>query len=109
MWDCVQDWYLCFEVSNSAIFVLENGKGIRDRRKVQKPARTQSEEGSSHPLGGLKPPCHRVRKDTQTSRGGEGRDSSKGPCHLGEGGLGSVSGVKNLALFILCTYSLEYH
>lgn len=69
MWDCVQDWYLCFEVSNSAIFVLENGKGTRDRRKVQKPARTQSEEGSSHPLGGLKPPCHRVRKDTQTSRG----------------------------------------
>lgn len=54
---------------DSRLSFTENGKGTRDRRKVQKPARTQSEEGSSHPLGGLKPPCHRVRKDTQTSRG----------------------------------------
>lgn len=57
--------------------MLENGKGTRDRRKVQNPARTQSKEGSSHPLGGLKSPCHRVRKDTQTSRGGEVPAASK--------------------------------
>lgn len=54
---------------DSRLSFTENGKGTRGRRKVQKPARTQSKEGSSHPLGGLKPPCHRVRKDTQTSRG----------------------------------------
>ncbi|KAK7796612.1 hypothetical protein U0070_013390, partial [Myodes glareolus] len=54
---------------DSRLSFTENGKGTRDRRKVQKPARTQSKEGSPHPLGGLKPPCHRVRKDSQTSRG----------------------------------------
>ncbi|XP_073898896.1 polycomb group RING finger protein 3 isoform X2 [Castor canadensis] len=51
----------------SRLSFAENGNRARARRKVQKQTRVQSEEGSSHPHGGLKPPCHGVRGDTQTS------------------------------------------